>query len=197
MKLLIATHNAGKIREFERILAPLSVEVSAADFSDIEETGTTFAENALLKAEAACRCTGAPCVADDSGLAVDALGGAPGIYSARYAGENATDADRIRKLLDNLNGVPVPERTARFLCSICCVFPNGDRITAQGICEGSIAFAPQGNDGFGYDPVFLIGEKSFAQLTPEEKDAVSHRGKALRLFAEKLNEYKEQCHADR
>ena len=197
MKLLIATHNAGKIREFERIFSPLSVEVSAADFSDVEETGITFAENALLKAEAACRCTGMPCVADDSGLAVDALGGAPGIYSARYAGENATDADRIRKLLENLTGVPAPKRTARFLCSICCVFPNGDRITAEGICEGSIAFAPQGNDGFGYDPIFLVGEKSFAQLTPEEKDSVSHRGKALRLFAEKLKEYKEQCHADR
>ena len=197
MKMLIATHNAGKIREFERILSPLAVEIGAADFPDVEETGITFAENALLKAEAACRHTGVPCVADDSGLAVDALGGEPGVYSARYAGEHATDADRIRKLLVNLNGVPFPERTARFLCSICCVFPNGDKITAEGACEGSIALAPQGSDGFGYDPVFLVGEKSFAQLAPEEKDAVSHRGKALRLFTEKLKEYKEQHHADR
>ncbi len=189
MKLVIATHNRNKIAEFERILAPLGVGAAAAELPAVEETGSTFAENALLKARSACRATDLPAVADDSGLAVDALGGAPGIYSARYAGEGASDRARVEKLLDALKDVPAPRRGAEFVCAICCVFPDGDILTAQGRCRGQIAFAPKGRAGFGYDPVFLAGGRTFAQLPPEEKDRVSHRGKALRLFAEKLREY--------
>ncbi len=192
MKLILATHNLGKVGEFQRILSPLSVSVVTAELSEVEETGRTFAENARLKAEAACRETGLPAVADDSGLAVDALNGAPGVYSARYAGEGASSADRNQKLLRALRDVPAEKRGARFVCSICCAFPNGDSITAHGECEGSIAFAPRGSGGFGYDPLFLVGEKSFGELSGEEKDRISHRGRALREFAEKLRQYEEQ-----
>lgn len=197
MKLIIATHNPNKIREFGRILSPLSIEVATAALDEVEETGKTFAENAFLKAGSACRQTGLPAVADDSGLAVRALGGEPGVYSARYAGEGATDADRIRKLLQNLNGIPMERRDAEFVCSICCVFPGGEILTAEGRCPGKIALAPQGEDGFGYDPVFLTGKKSFAELSPREKDQISHRGIALRQFAEKWKQREERHHADR
>lgn len=196
MNLVIATHNPDKIVEFRRILAPLGVKVDAVPLAEAEETGTTFAENARIKAEAACRETGLPAVADDSGLAVAALGGAPGVYSARYAGPDASDEDRVQKLLGELRSVPPEERGAKFVCSICCVFPNGDAVTADGECAGSIAFAPRGDGGFGYDPVFLVGDRTFAEFRPEEKDAVSHRGRALRRFAELLQQYKEQKHAD-
>lgn len=196
MELIVATHNRNKIAEFQRILEPLSVAVTTADLPEVEETGKTFAENAYLKAESACRATGLPSVADDSGLEVIALGGAPGIYSARYAGEGATDAQRVAKLLEALRNVPEERRTARFVCAICCVFPNGDLLTARGECPGGIAFAPRGADGFGYDPVFLVGEKTFSELSGAEKDAVSHRGKALRLFARQLKQYKEHLHAE-
>lgn len=191
MELVIATHNRNKVVEFGRILRPLGVRAVSAELPEVEETGKTFAENAFLKADSACRATGRPAVADDSGLAVGALGGAPGIYSARYAGEGAPNEARIKKLLSALKGVPAEKRGAQFVCAICCVFPNGDRITAQGRCQGRIAFAPKGEGGFGYDPVFLFGERTFAELSPEEKDRVSHRGKALRAFAEKLKRYKE------
>ncbi|HAH79573.1 MAG TPA: non-canonical purine NTP pyrophosphatase, RdgB/HAM1 family [Ruminococcaceae bacterium] len=191
MELVIATHNRNKVVEFGRILRPLGVRAVSAELPEVEETGKTFAENAFLKADSACRATGRPAVADDSGLAVGALGGAPGIYSARYAGEGAPNGARIEKLLSALKGVPAEKRGAQFVCAICCVFPNGDRITAQGRCPGRIAFAPEGEGGFGYDPVFLFGERTFAELSPEEKDRVSHRGKALRAFAEKLKRYKE------
>jgi XTP/dITP diphosphohydrolase len=191
MELVIATHNRNKVVEFGRILRPLGVRAVSAELPEVEETGKTFAENAFLKADSACRATGRPAVADDSGLAVGALGGAPGIYSARYAGEGAPNGARIKKLLSALKGVPAEKRGAQFVCAICCVFPNGDRITAQGRCQGRIAFAPKGEGGFGYDPVFLFGERTFAELSPEEKDRVSHRGKALRAFAEKLKRYKE------
>lgn len=192
MELIVATHNPGKIKEFERILRPLSVSVRTAELSEVEETGATFEENALLKARAACRETGLPAVADDSGLAVDALGGAPGVYSARYAGPGATDAQRIEKLLRALRDVPMERRGAKFVCAVCCAFPNGDVVTARGECGGSVAFAPRGEGGFGYDPVFLIGEKSFGELSAGEKDRISHRGRALRAFAEKLKEYEEK-----
>ena len=195
MEFIIATHNADKIQEFRRILEPLSIEALSADLPEVEETGSTFAENAYLKAISAFHAAGKPAVADDSGLEVDALGGAPGIYSARYAGENATNEQRIAKLLNELGDVPEEKRTARFVCAICCILPNGDLLTARGECPGKIAFAPRGTDGFGYDPVFLTGEKTFAELSAEEKDDISHRGKALRLFAEKLREYKEKSHA--
>lgn len=189
MELIVATHNPDKIREFERILRPLSVSVRTAELGEVEETGATFEENALLKARAACRETGLPAVADDSGLAVDALDGAPGVYSARYAGPGATNAQRIEKLLRALRDVPMEKRGAKFVCAICCAFPNGDVVTARGECEGSVAFAPLGEGGFGYDPVFLVGGKSFGELSAEEKDRISHRGRALRAFAEKLKEY--------
>jgi XTP/dITP diphosphohydrolase len=196
LELILATHNPDKVREFRRILGPLGVTVSCADLPEVEETGTTFAENAFLKAESACRATGKPAVADDSGLSVEALGGAPGVYSARYAGEGASDLDRNNKLLKALEDVPAERRGAKYVCAICCVFPNGDRITAEGECSGSIAFSPKGTDGFGYDPLFLSGGKTFAQLSGEEKDLLSHRGKALRKFARLLKEYKEKQDAE-
>ncbi len=189
MKFVIATHNKHKLQELQRILSPLGVDAITADLSEVEETGTTFAENAYLKAKAACEETGLPAVADDSGLEVDALDGRPGVYSARYAGEDATDAQRIQKLLGELAEVPAEKRIARFVSAICCVFPNGDILRAEGDCPGSIAFAPAGEDGFGYDPVFLCGEKTFAQMTAAEKDAVSHRGKALEKFHLVLKDY--------
>ena len=189
MKFIIATHNKKKLAEMERILNPIGIEVSTAQLQEVDETGTTFAENAYLKANVACKETGLPAIADDSGLAVDALNGAPGIYSARYAGEHATDLQKMEKLLYELKDVPKEKRTARFVCSICCVFPNGDYITEEGTCEGTIAFELTGDGGFGYDPIFLVGEQSFGQLSDEEKDRISHRGKALMLFSQKLQEY--------
>lgn len=189
MKFVIATHNQHKLQELQRILAPLGIEAITADLSEVEETGTTFAENAFLKAQSACRETGLPAVADDSGLEVEALDGRPGVYSARYAGENATDAQRMEKLLGELEGVPAEKRGARFVSAVCCVFPNGERIQVEGECPGAIAFAPAGQDGFGYDPVFLCGEKTFAQMTAAEKDAVSHRGKALEKFSQALEAF--------
>jgi XTP/dITP diphosphohydrolase len=186
LTFVIATHNQHKLTELERILSPLHIDVTTAQLDEVEETGTTFAQNAFLKAEAACKQTGLPAVADDSGLMVDALDGAPGVYSARYAGEGATDSQRIEKLLNALKDVPQEQRTAHFVSSICCVFPNGKTVTAEGTCSGNIAFSPSGTDGFGYDPVFLVGDKTFAQLTAQEKDAISHRGRALRKFAEEL-----------
>ena len=188
---IIATHNKNKLNELERILTPLNINIATAELDEVEETGTTFAQNAFLKADAACRQTGKPAVADDSGLMVDALDGAPGVYSARYAGEGASDDDRIQKLLHNLEDIPKEERTAKFVCSICCVFPNGDKVTAQGECAGMIGFEPKGTDGFGYDPVFLVNEKSFAELSAQEKDKISHRGRALREFAVQLQQIKE------
>ena len=178
MKYVMATHNPNKLLELQRILEPLHIEVTTADLQEVEETGTTFAENAYLKAKAACEQTGLPAVADDSGLVVDALNGAPGVYSARYAGPDATELD----------GVPAEQRTARFVSAICVVYPDGERMDVEGVCEGSVAFAPRGHDGFGYDPIFLVGEKTYAELTPAEKDAVSHRGKALRELAACLEE---------
>ncbi len=184
MQFIIATGNAHKLLELERILAPLGIDAVSTKakgipLDDVEETGTTFEENAYLKAKAACDKTGLPAVADDSGLCVDALNGEPGVYSARYAGENATDEQRYQKLLHNLKDVPTENRTARFVSAVCCVWPNGESLTVRGECEGTIGFEPLGENGFGYDPVFLVGEKSFAQLSAGEKDAISHRGRAL------------------
>lgn len=194
MKFIIATNNQKKLKELERILNPLGINaVSAKDegisLGDVEETGTTFAENAFIKAEAAFKKTGLPSVADDSGLCVDALDGRPGIYSARYAGENATDSDKNSKLLSELKDVPEKDRTAHFNCAICCVLPNGEKIEVEGVCEGSIAFEPHGNGGFGYDPIFKYGDKSYAELSSAEKDAVSHRGQALRKLKAELEKY--------
>ena len=191
MTFVIATHNAKKLKELERILEPLGFDaVIREDLPEVEETGTTFAENALLKAESAMRATGMPAIADDSGLVVDALGGAPGVYSARYAGEGATDRQRYEKLLEALRGVPAEQRTARFVSAVCCIFPDGKILTAQGACEGSIAIGPKGEGGFGYDPIFLVGERSYAEMTAEEKDGISHRGRALAKLARELENWK-------
>ncbi len=192
-KFVLATHNPGKLAEMKAILSGLGVEVvSPAEAGvevDVEETGTTFAENAMLKARAICAAAGLPAIADDSGLCVDALNGGPGVYSARYGGEGLDDAGRRRLLLQNLRGQTT--RAAHFTCAVACAFPNGDTLEAEGRCDGAIAFAPLGEGGFGYDPVFLIPEKgkTFGQIGPEEKSKISHRGKALAAFAEKLGTY--------
>lgn len=191
MTFVIATHNAKKLKELKRILEPLGFDaVIREDLPEVEETGTTFAENALLKAESACKVTGMPAIADDSGLVVDALGGAPGVYSARYAGEGATDRQRYEKLLEELREVPTEQRTARFVSAVCCVFPDGKILTAEGSCEGIIAFEPKGESGFGYDPIFFVGERSYAEMTAEEKDSISHRGRALAKLAQELENWK-------
>ena len=195
MKFVLATHNPNKIREMGAILGQFGVEVvSPKELGitvDVEETGSTFAENAMLKAKAICELAKLPAIADDSGLCVDALNGAPGVYSARYGGLD-DDVARYRLLLENLRGAGA--RTAHFHTAIVCCFPNGDRLDAAGDCFGTIAYAPQGDNGFGYDPVFFVPElrKTFAQLTPEEKNAISHRGNALRAFAAELKTYLEK-----
>ena len=193
MKFILATHNPGKLREMAAILSQYGVEVvSPADVGitvDVEETGTTFAENAMLKAKAICAAANLPAIADDSGLCVDALNGGPGVYSARYGGEGLDDKGRYTLLLQNMRGQTT--RAAHFACASACAFPNGDELTAEGRCDGTIAFAPMGEGGFGYDPVFFVPEKAktFGQLTAEEKSAISHRGKALKAFSEKLATY--------
>lgn len=193
MKFILATHNPGKLREMAAILSQYGVEVvSPADVGitvDVEETGTTFAENAMLKAKAICAAADLPAIADDSGLCVDALNGGPGVYSARYGGEGLDDKGRYTLLLQNMRGQTT--RAAHFACAIACAFPNGDELTAEGRCDGTIAFAPMGEGGFGYDTVFFVPEKAktFGQLTAEEKSAISHRGKALKAFSEKLATY--------
>ncbi|MCI8715454.1 MAG: RdgB/HAM1 family non-canonical purine NTP pyrophosphatase [Oscillospiraceae bacterium] len=193
MKFVLASQNKHKLTEMQSILSAHGVEVVLqSDMGlhvDVEETGETFAENAMLKAQAVMKASGLPAIADDSGVCVDALNGAPGVYSARYGGPELDDAGRYRLLLSNMQGAKT--RAAHFTSAIACVFPNGDTLEAQGICPGTIAFAPQGDGGFGYDPVFFLPElrKTYAQLTPEEKAAVSHRGKALEIFDGKLREY--------
>lgn len=192
MKLVLASKNKKKLVEMNEILSHLGTEVcSEAEAGvdvEVEETGTTFEENSLLKARAVMEASGLPAIADDSGLCVDALGGAPGVYSARYGGPGLDDVGRYRLLLENMKGQP---RGAKFVSVITCCFPNGDVLTARGECPGTIAFAPQGEGGFGYDPVFFVPplKKTFAQLTAEEKNAISHRGKALEVFQVKLEAY--------
>lgn len=194
MKLLVASKNKKKIEELRRILSPLGFEpVCETDLGitlpEVDETGTTFAENARLKAQSAMKVSGEAAVADDSGICVDALDGAPGIYSARFSGEGATDEKNNRKLLDMLKDVPSKQRTAHWESHISVIFPNGDEITACGRCDGLIGYEPKGENGFGYDPLFLYGDVTFAQMSADEKDAVSHRGKALRQLREKLEVY--------
>ena len=193
MKMVLASKNQKKMKEMNEILSGMGVEVCLqSDVGidiDVEETGTTFEENSLLKAKAVMEASGLPAIADDSGLCVDALNGGPGVYSARYGGEELDDRKRRLLLLRNLRGQTT--RAAHFTCAVACAFPDGDTLTAEGRCDGAIAFAPLGEGGFGYDPVFLIPEKgkTFGQLSPEEKSAISHRGKALAAFVEKLGTY--------
>lgn len=197
MDFLIATHNMKKRAELERILSPLGVSVKTADevgidLTDVEETGTSFEENARLKAESGCKESGMPCIADDSGLMVDALDGAPGVYSARFAGDHGNDKKNNDKLLECLKGVKAQDRTAKYVACVCCVFPDGREFTVRGECHGLIGFEEKGENGFGYDPLFYIGGRAFAEFSPEEKDKISHRGNALREFAKKLPEYLEK-----
>ena len=193
MKFILASQNQHKLVEMQNILSAHGVEVVLQSelglHVEVEETGATFAENAMLKAKAVMAASGLPAIADDSGVCVDALSGAPGVYSARYGGPELDDVGRYRLLLENMRGAR--DRTDHFTSAIACVFPNGDTIEAEGICPGMIAYAPQGDGGFGYDPVFFLPQlrKTYAQLTPEEKAAVSHRGKALEVFDQKLREY--------
>ena len=193
MKLVLATQNPKKLKEMNEILSHLGVEVvSEAELGariEVEETGETFTDNARLKATAVMQATGLPAVADDSGLCVDALNGGPGVYSARFGGEGLDDKGRYTLLLEMLRGQT--DRAAHFHTSIVCAFPNGDELVCEGECPGTIAFAPMGEGGFGYDPVFFVPElrKTFGQLTAEEKASVSHRGKALRAFAAALDDY--------
>ena len=193
MKLVLASKNKKKLVEMNAILSQLGIEVcSEAEAGvdiDVEETGTTFEENSLLKGKAVMEASGMPAIADDSGLCVTCLNDAPGVYSARYGGEGLDDAGRYQLLLQNMRGQL--DRSAKFVSVITCCFPNGDVITARGECPGTIAFAPMGEGGFGYDPVFFVPQlkKTFSQLSAEEKNAISHRGKALEIFKGKLEEY--------
>lgn len=191
MQFVIATGNPRKLIELERILNPLGIRAVSSKalgiaLEEVEETGVTFEENAYLKAKAACEQTGLPAIADDSGLCVDALNGAPGVYSARYAGEHATDRQRYEKLLKEMEGIS--NRSARFVSAVCCVWPDGEALTVRGECPGTIGTAPLGDGGFGYDPVFMVGEQSYSQMTDAQKDAVSHRGKALKALQAALKE---------
>ena len=194
MKMILASNNQKKLLEMQTLLADLGVELvtqraAGCDF-EVDETGTTFEENAFLKASAVTRATGQIAIADDSGLAVDALDGAPGIYSARFTGNHEdSDADRNAYLLEKLAGVS--DRSGRFVCAICCTFPNGDVIRTRGECPGVITLAPSGSGGFGYDPVFLPegADRTMAELSPEEKNRLGHRGKAIRELKERLKEY--------
>jgi XTP/dITP diphosphohydrolase len=194
MKLLIASNNAGKLREFSQILGDLFMEVVTPKMIglelEVEENGETFAQNALKKAKAFARASGLSAIADDSGLCVDALFGAPGVYSARYAGGHGDDAQNNRLLLDKLEHVPMEKRTARFVASIAFVGEDGTVLTSEASSEGKILFAPEGHNGFGYDPLFYteVYAKSYAQLTGEQKNAISHRGKALAMMREMLEE---------
>lgn len=193
MKFILASQNQHKLVEMQNILSAHGVEVVLQSelglHVEVEETGATFAENAMLKAKAVMAASGLPAIADDSGVCVDALNGAPGVYSARYGGPELDDVGRYRLLLENMRGAR--DRTAHFTSAIACAFPNGDTIEAEGICPGMIAYAPQGDGGFGYDPVFFLPglKKTFAELTPEEKNAISHRGNALKKFKTELESY--------
>lgn len=194
-KIVLASNNAGKVREFNQLFSGSEFEVvpqSELAVPDIEETGLTFVENAILKARNAATLTGLPAIADDSGLEVDALNGAPGIYSARYAGANARDTDNLLKLLDAMKGIDDAQRSARFQCLMVYIRHASDPTPRifQGSWEGSILHSPRGENGFGYDPVFFVPERncSSAELPADVKNLLSHRGKALRQLVESLRE---------
>lgn len=192
IRFVLASNNKGKLKEMREILSALGVDVisqkEAGIASEPEETGTTFAENAVIKAKAAMEAAGLPAIADDSGIVVEALGGAPGIYSARY-GNCSSDEERVDYLLKNMENEE--HRAAKFVSSIAVAFPNGDVLTTSGECCGELTRAPVGENGFGYDPVFYMQQFgcTLAQVTPEQKNSVSHRGRALRAMKEKLNIY--------
>ena len=193
MKFVLASNNQGKLLEMREILSEIGVEVISQREAGIsvepEENGATFEENSIIKARASCEASGLPAIADDSGLVVCALGGEPGVYSARYGGDGLSDTDRYTLLLKNMEGKT--DRSAKFVSCISCVFPNGDVITAEGECPGEILHAPKGDGGFGYDPVFFVKSlgKSMGEMSHEEKNSVSHRGNAIRAFYPKLRDY--------
>ena len=192
VRFVLASNNKGKLKEMREILSELGIEVmsqkEAGIASEPEENGTTFEENAIIKARAAMEASGLPAIADDSGIAVDALNGEPGIYSARY-GDCGSDEERVEYLLKNMENEE--HRAAKFVSSIAVAFPGGDVLTTIGECHGELTYAPVGENGFGYDPVFYMEQfgRTLAQVTPEEKNSVSHRGRALRAMKEKLTDY--------
>ena len=194
-KIILASNNKGKLKEMQQILGDIAVHfISMHDAGidmDIDENGTTFEENAIIKAEAVMKATGEIALADDSGLEVDYLNKEPGVYSARYMGHDTSYDIKNQAIIDRLQGVEKKDRTARFVCVIAVVFPDGKRIVTRGTMEGIIAEKPQGENGFGYDPIVFIPEynKTSAQLTPDEKNKISHRGKALEKLKEGLVKY--------
>jgi XTP/dITP diphosphohydrolase len=198
MKAVLASQNQKKLREMQEILSAQGVEVLLQSQLgvniEVEETGDTFEENAILKAEEVRDETGMIALSDDSGLMVEALGGEPGVYSARYGGEGLDDMGRYQLLLENMRGME--NRSCKFVSVICCAFPNGDRILARGECHGVLLEEARGEGGFGYDPVFYLPElgKAMAELSPEEKNQISHRGKALRVFQKELENYLNGTH---
>lgn len=194
MTFVLASNNAGKLKEMKALLGELGVDLisqSEAGLTlDVEENGATFAENAYIKAKAACVASGFPAISDDSGLCVEALGGAPGVYTARYGGSGLTDEERYRLLLKNMERVE--DRRAKFVSAIACVMPNDDVIRGYGECYGEILYAPKGDGGFGYDPIFGLpemGGQSMSEISAEEKNVISHRGKAMVEFRKELIEY--------
>jgi len=189
MRFVIATKNKHKQLEMKRILESINVDCvgdgeEGISLPEVDETGADFFENARLKAESAVRATGMPACADAAGVCVDALDGAPGLYSARFAGEGASDAEKVQKLLEVMKDET--NRAAHFVSVICCAFPDGQLLFCEGRCDGEIAYRPDGEGGFGYDPVFVVEGGSFARLTPQQKDAVSHRGRALEKLSVEL-----------
>ena len=197
MKVILASQNQHKLVELSAILSQLGFEIALESeyglHVDVDETGTTFEENSLLKAEAVMKASGLPVLADDSGLMVDALDGAPGVYSARYGHKNS-DAERIEYLLSNLKDVPAEQRTAKFVCVITCLWPDGRKIVARGECPGVITREVHGKNGFGYDPVFYLPElgMTYAELPSEQKNAISHRARALQDFCRKYQQMQEK-----
>lgn len=195
MKMILASNNRDKLREVREILSPYGIEVISQSEAgcrfEAEETGSTFEENARIKAKAAVEATGLPCVADDSGIEINAMGGGPGIYSSRYCGDMPYEQTVLRvigEIADN------PDKGADYYCAVVCIFPNGDEITASGRVDGTIADAPRGTGGFGYDPIFIPAgyTQTMAELSESEKNGISHRGRAFQMFAEKLRVYMDE-----
>jgi len=193
-EIIIATKNAGKVKEFQKLFSEKDITVkSLLDFKncpDVEENGETFVENAVIKAKAIAHYFNKVAIADDSGLAIDALGGRPGVYSARYAGEQKNDQDNMEKVLKELEGVPFAERTARFHCALAVAFPDGPTKVVEGTCEGYISEEPKGTNGFGYDPIFYVPdkEKTMAEISSGEKNEISHRANALKKLLGKWDD---------
>ena len=196
MTFYLASRNKGKMKELTAILAPMGVELEPLpeDFPEIEENGASFEENAKIKARTVCQALGAPAIADDSGLEVEALNGEPGIYSVRWAGEGLSDHDRNLCLLERMQDVPKDQRAAKFVCVAACVFPNGRELAVRGECQGTILNEEHGAGGFGYDPIFCVPKYgcSFAELEPEVKNAISHRARAFTALGSALRAHFEE-----